>query len=238
MIVAAEGVAFRYGNEASGAEVFSGIDFSIERGEIVALEGPSGSGKTTLLSVLSGLVRSTAGKVTLAGERLDALDDPGRARARRKHVGFVFQGYHLIAALSARENVAEALVLRGFPRAEARERATVTLGKLGLERLATRRPEGLSGGEKQRVAVARAAAGSPAIVFADEPTAALDFSNGKIVVGLLRDYARAGGTVLLVTHDVRLRPFVDRVVAMTDGRIEARIDPARSSDETGMENTP
>lgn len=218
MILEAKGVSFTY---PRGGAVFSELDVSLAKGEMVSLEGPSGSGKTTLLTVLAGLVRPTAGTVTLAGSRLDTLDDRGRARARRAHVGFVFQGYHLLSALTARQNVVEPMVLAGRPRREAEARADATLERLGLRALASQRPAELSGGEKQRVAVARAIAPSPDVVFADEPTAALDFRTGQVVVGLLRDFATAGGTVLLVTHDTRLRPFVDRLLTMEDGRLSA-----------------
>ena len=218
MILEAKGVSFTY---PRGGPVFSGVDVAIAKGELVSLEGPSGSGKTTLLTVLAGLVRPTSGTVTLAGTRVDTLDDRGRARVRRAHVGFVFQGYHLLAALTARANVVEPMVLAGRTRKDAESRADATLERLGIRDLASKKPADLSGGEKQRVAVARAIAPAPDVVFADEPTAALDFRTGQAVVGLLRDYATAGGAVLLVTHDTRLRPFVDRLLTLEDGRLSA-----------------
>lgn len=223
MILEAKDVSFTY---PRGGAVFSGVDVSIAKGELVSLEGPSGSGKTTLLTVLAGLVRPTSGTVTLAGTRVDTLDDRGRARVRRAHVGFVFQGYHLLAALSARANVVEPMVLAGRARKDAEARADATLERLGLRELASKKPADLSGGEKQRVAVARAIAPAPDVVFADEPTAALDFRTGKAVVGLLRDFATAGGTVLLVTHDTRLRPLVDRLLTMEDGKLSAHAPAA------------
>lgn len=223
MILEAKGVSFTY---PRGGAVFSEVDVSLAKGEIVSLEGPSGSGKTTLLTVLAGLVRPTAGTVRLAGTRLDTLDDRGRARVRRAHVGFVFQGYHLLAALTARANVVEPMVLAGRTRKDAESRADETLERLGLRDLASKKPADLSGGEKQRVAVARAIAPAPDVVFADEPTAALDFRTGKAVVGLLRDFATAGGTVLLVTHDTRLRPLVDRLLTMEDGKLSAHAPAA------------
>jgi len=215
-IVVANGVSYTYPREAP---VFAGLDVELARGEMVALEGPSGSGKTTLLCVLAGLLRPSAGAVSLAGAALHDLDAAGRARVRREHVGFVFQGYHLLAALSARDNVAEPLVLAGASRAAARAAALEALESVGLAAHAHKRPGELSGGEKQRVAVARALAKKPSVVFADEPTAALDHGTGRAVVALLRGYAEAGGTVLLVTHDTRLRPLVDRVLGMSEGRL-------------------
>ncbi len=202
--------------------MFTDTSLVVAEGELAALVGPSGSGKTTLLSVLAALVASQEGELTVAGERLDRLDDASRARFRRKNVGFVFQGYHLIGALDALANVVEPLVMRGVPRAEARATATRTLEALGLAELAPRLPRELSGGEKQRVAIARAIAGKPKIVFADEPTAALDLATAKAVVELLRGYAHEGGTVLLVTHDTRLSSAFDRTYAMDDGRVTAK----------------
>ena len=214
MIVSARDLAYGYPREQA---VFAGLSVDLRSGEMVSLEGPSGSGKTTLLCLLAGLLRPRVGTVMLCGVPLHTLDDAGRTRARRAHVGFVFQGYHLLAALSARDNVAEPLVLSGVARATARATALAVLASVGLEKLAEKRPSELSGGEKQRVAVARALAKNPAIIFADEPTAALDHETGKAVVALLRTYADGGGTVLLVTHDARLRPFVDRTLGMNEG---------------------
>ncbi len=218
MSIEARGLSYRY---PGGRPVFTDTSLVVAEGELAALVGPSGSGKTTLLSVLAALVASQEGELTVAGARLDRLDDASRARFRRKNVGFVFQGYHLIGALDALANVVEPLVMRGVPRAEARTIAERTLDALGLAELAPRLPRELSGGEKQRVAIARAIAGKPKIVFADEPTAALDLATARSVVALLRAYAHEGGTVLLVTHDTRLSSAFDRTYAMDDGHVTA-----------------
>lgn len=222
MSIEARGLSYRY---SGGRPVFTDTSLVVAEGELAALVGPSGSGKTTLLSVLAALVASQEGELTVAGERLDRLDDASRARFRRRNVGFVFQGYHLIGALDALANVVEPLVMRGAPRAEARATATRTLEALGLGELGPRLPRQLSGGEKQRVAIARAIAGKPKVVFADEPTAALDLATAKAVIELLRDYAHEGGTVLLVTHDTRLSSAFDRTYTMDDGRVTTASSP-------------
>src|SRR5262245_31606097 len=190
-------------------------------GEFALIMGPSGSGKTTLLAMLSGLLPPTAGQVLALGQDLWALSEPQRDRFRLRHVGFVFQGYNLFAALTARQQLE--LVLRwgaGAGAAAARKRAEETLALLGLARKGHLRPDELSGGEKQRVAVARALAKRPTLLFADEPTGALDWGNGEQVIELLRGAARAGGAaVLVVAHDERIVPYADRVLCLDDGRL-------------------
>ena len=199
--------------------VLRGISLVIRSGELALLMGPSGSGKTTLLCVLSGLLRPTAGEVELCGVPISRLPDSAAAEVRRGNVGFVFQTYNLFPALSALDNVAEVLALKGTPREQARAVAGEALGRVGLGDRLRHRPGELSGGERQRVAIARALAGNPALILGDEPTAALDRHTGMDIVQLIKDQVSARCGVLLVTHDMRLTRFADRVIEIDDGQI-------------------
>jgi ABC-type lipoprotein export system ATPase subunit len=191
----------------------------LRAGELMLLMGPSGSGKTTLLSMLGGLTRPTSGSVTLCGHQLDRYDEAKSARVRRQHVGFIFQGYRLFPALSALDNVAEILAMRGLTRGEARTRALAVLSAVGLGERVHHRPAELSGGQQQRVAIARAIATRPSVILGDEVTAALDGESAIAVMELLRAYTSATTAVLLVTHDQRLSRYADRVLPLTDGRL-------------------
>jgi putative ABC transport system ATP-binding protein len=218
-VVAGSGLYYRYAQGASGDDVLRGAALDVAAGEIVLLRGHSGSGKTTLLSVLAGLLRPARGTVTLTGTDLARLDRAARARLRLDAVGFVFQRFHLIAALRARENVELVLRAGGVAPREARARALATLDALGLAGKTERFPRELSGGEQQRVGIARAIAKRPAIIFADEPTSSLDSAAGAEATALLCDLARGGGSaVLIASHDERITPYVDRVVPVADGR--------------------
>jgi putative ABC transport system ATP-binding protein len=194
----------------------------MQRGEMVLLMGPSGSGKSTLLAVLSGLLRPTGGQVWALGHDLWQLSERERERFRRRHCGFIFQGYNLFPALPARGQLE--IVLRWGARASAREarrQAGNLLERLGLADKMHLRPSALSGGEQQRVAVGRALIKGPDLCFADEPTSALDWSHGEQVVRLLRDASdQRGATVLVVAHDARIIPFVDRVLHIEDGGLQ------------------
>jgi putative ABC transport system ATP-binding protein len=200
--------------------VLRGIDLEIRAGELTLLMGPSGSGKTTLVSVLAGLLRPSSGRVELCGEPISELDEAAVARVRRRHVGFVFQTYNLFPALTALENVALGYRLRGgASHAEARTCALQALQGVGLGSRALERPGNLSAGQKQRVAVARALAGAPAVVIGDEPTAALDGPTALDVMRLLHERVTPESAVLVVTHDPRLEPFADRTLLIEDGHI-------------------
>jgi putative ABC transport system ATP-binding protein len=196
------------------------ISLEVEPGQLVVVLGPSGSGKTTLISILAGLLRPSAGEVELCGARLTSLSEGEVARVRRAHLGFIFQGYNLFPGLSALDNVAEVLAMRGMAIRRARERARAALEAVGLGRQAAQVPAMLSGGEKQRVAIARALAPGPSIVIADEPTAALDSTTAATVVKLLRAHVVTGSSVLLVTHDQGLVAWADRVIEIRDGRVK------------------
>ncbi len=209
---------FRSGDES--LEVLSGVSLEVRGGELVLLMGPSGSGKTTLLSILAGLMRPSAGEVEIVGQSLSALSESQVAGLRRKSVGFVFQSFRLFEALDARDNVAEVLALRGLPIAEARARSAALLERFGLGTRLRHHPRQLSAGQKQRVAIARAFAGEPAVVFGDEPTAALDRATAMDVIALLRAETRAPDRcAVIVTHDEQLTQFADRVVRLRDGKV-------------------
>jgi putative ABC transport system ATP-binding protein len=194
------------------------VSLEVARGDSLAIVGASGSGKTTLLGLLAGLDRPTSGTIALAGERLDRLDEEARARLRRSRVGFVFQGFHLLPALNAEENVMLPLDLDG--RDDARDRAAEALQRVGLGARRHHYPSQLSGGEQQRVALARAFVHGPEILFADEPTGNLDQRTGTGVGDLLFDLNREHATTLvLVTHDARLAARCARNLQLREGRI-------------------
>jgi putative ABC transport system ATP-binding protein len=212
-------VEFSYKREAGPVPVLRGATFSAARGEILMLSGPSGSGKTTLLSIVAGLLTPDSGSIVVDDVDVMRMSNGERARFRLERIGFVFQRFNLIGALSAQENIELVLRARGESRAKARSRALESLHRLGIVDKADRRPAQLSGGEQQRVAVARALCGNPAVIFADEPTSSLDAAAGATVVFLMVEIARErGATVLIASHDDRIVPYVDRVLRVEDGR--------------------
>ena len=201
-------------------DILKGIDLDLPRGQFAAIMGPSGSGKTTLLSILGCILRASSGNLELLGEEVATLPERALPRLRRDLIGFVFQGFNLFPALSAAENVALALDLRGIGAKFARRRAEELLAEVGLKDRMHVVPADLSGGQKQRVAIARALAGDPPILLADEPTAALDSTSGRTVIELLQrlahQHARA---VVMVTHDPRVLSYGDRILHLEDGRL-------------------
>ena len=213
--------AYRRGNLV--APVLRGVDLEIEPGRCVFLAGPSGSGKSTLLSILGCILSPDQGEVRICGQDLAALDDAGRIALRRHRIGFVFQRFHLIRGLSAWQNVAVPLVLRGEPSRQARRRALEMLDAVGLAQQAVAHPHQLSAGQCQRVALARALVGDPDLILADEPTASLDAANGQEAMDLLRRLVRQRGkTAIVVTHDQRIFHFADRVFWLENGRLADR----------------
>ncbi len=197
-----------------------GVDLAVDEGEFTAIAGPSGSGKSTLLHLMGALDHPDGGEVVLAGTRIDQLPRREAARLRLARLGFVFQAYNLIPVLSALENAAFVLELRGVPRPEREARAREALGWLGMQGLEDRMPNQLSGGQQQRVAVARAIAGDPDIVLADEPTANLDSTTGQQLIDLMRSLNEEKGvTFVFSTHDPRLLSHVRRIVRLEDGRV-------------------
>ncbi len=199
-----------------------GASVDVRPGEILALLGPSGSGKSTLLHCLAGILVPDAGEVHYRGSRLDVLPDAVRSRLRRDDFGFVFQFGQLVPELTALENVALPLRLGGVRRRTAEDQARSWLGRLEVDDVADHRPGEISGGQGQRVAVARALVTGPRVVFADEPTGALDSLNGETVMTLLTEAARdQGATVLLVTHAPRVAAYADREIVLRDGKVAA-----------------
>jgi len=209
-----------FGTRGTLVTAVADVSLDLYPGEFVLLMGPAGSGKSTLLAVLSGLLHPSGGQVLALGVDLWKMSDRQRERFRLRHVGFVFQEYNLLPALVARQQLE--MVLRwgeGASRRAARKRTDEMLTLLGLANKAHLRPDQLSGGEKQRVAVGRALVKKPTFCFADEPTGALDWGNGEKVIELLRVAVKGGATVLVVAHDARIIPYPDRVFYLEDGRL-------------------
>jgi putative ABC transport system ATP-binding protein len=230
MIEAKELVQVR-GDGAARVQALKGISLALAGGELTLLMGPSGSGKTTLLTVLGCMLSPTAGTIGICGRSTAGLDAEALAELRRQRIGFVFQSYHLFPTLTAAENVRLALDVRGEGTDEARAKAGAALDTVGLAHKARSFPRELSGGEQQRVAVARAIVGGASLILADEPTAALDSENGHAVMTVLADIAKDPNRALfIVTHDPRLIPFADRILRIEDGRI---VSDQRHAKHTG-----
>jgi len=209
-----------YETEAVTTPALRGVDLDLHEKEFTAIAGPSGSGKSTLLHLLGGLDRPTSGEILLEGRPLSGLSKDQLARLRMTSIGFVFQAYNLIPVLTVLENTAFVLELQGVARAERIERARRILGELGIEKYADQFPNRISGGEQQRVAVARAVVSEPSIVLADEPTANLDSAASLELIDLMRRLNEGkGATFLFATHDARLLDRVSRVVTLVDGCI-------------------
>jgi putative ABC transport system ATP-binding protein len=218
--VACHGVSKVFGDGESRVRALDGVDVEMAAGELTLLVGPSGCGKTTLISVIAGLLDPTAGAVTVLGTDLTRLSGRQKVKFRAENVGFVFQQYNLLPALTAAENASVPLVIAGWSRRPAVARARDLLGRLGLGARADALPSQLSGGQQQRVAIARALIHEPRLLVCDEPTSALDAHSGQAVMELLRDVAvQPGRGVIVVTHDSRVFGFGDRIVTMSDGRV-------------------
>jgi putative ABC transport system ATP-binding protein len=209
-----------FGTGARRALILQGISLEVPRGETVFLVGPSGCGKTTLLSILGCVLTADRGRVEVLGKEVSRMDPAQLTGFRRNHVGFIFQSFNLFPTLSALDNIRLVLTMRGAGLGQAGRQAQELLEQVGLGRRSRLRPAQLSTGECQRVAVARALADSPAVLFADEPTASLDADNGRAVMQLLTRLVRErGATLVVVTHDNRIFPFADRILHLEDGRI-------------------
>jgi len=217
------GVTKVFGEGASLVHVLDNVDLEVTGGIVTAIMGPSGAGKTTLLTIAGGLQRPTSGHVEVMGERIEGLPQGALATLRRTRIGFVFQSANLLEALSARENVEYMVDLAGDRRGLGKERATELLRMVGLEKRMDARPKQLSGGEQQRVCVARALANRARLILADEPTANLDSQRAAEIMGLLRSLSRDMDCgILLVTHDVRAREQADRAFWLEDGHLSPR----------------
>lgn len=215
---------FPVGDES--IRVLHDISAEIRMGELTMLVGPSGCGKTTLISILSGILSATSGTIDLMGTTLNALSDKQKTLFRREHIGFIFQQYNLLPALTAAENAAIPLVAAGMDLKSAAARATVLLEQIGMKGQTQKLPRQLSGGQQQRIAIARALVHNPQLVVCDEPTAALDAKTGQSVMEILREIANdSNRAVLIVTHDSRIYRFADRILEMSDGRIVGDFTP-------------
>ena len=219
MIEATE-IGMTLGAGAARVDALKGVNLSLAGGELTLLMGPSGSGKTTLLSVLGCMLSPTSGSVRIRGRSTSGLDPEQLAQVRRENVGFVFESYHLFPTLTAAENVRLALDVRGDRSPLVRAKADAAPATVGLSHKANAFPRSLSGGEQQRVAVARAIVGDASVILADEPTAALDSENGQAVMTVLAEIAKdPARATFIVTHDPRITPFADRILRIEDGRI-------------------
>jgi len=201
-----------------------GLSLKVGKGEMLSVMGPSGSGKSTLLHIAGTLDRPTSGRVIINGIDVSGLDDTALSEVRNKHIGFVFQSFNLINRLSAIENVALPLAVRGVPLEERVKAALQALRLVGLEPVANKKPTELSGGEQQRVAIARGLVGNPKILLADEPTGNLDSKNTEMIMGLLREInEKLGTTLVIVTHNPEVAGKCDRIVRLRDGRVESEV---------------
>jgi putative ABC transport system ATP-binding protein len=225
----ARGIVKDFPSGDGTTRVLHGIDLALDAGRLTLLVGPSGCGKTTLLSIVTGILSPTAGQVDVMGERITSLRGRRKALFRLRTLGFIFQQYNLLPALTAAENAAVPLVAAGVALAAATRRATETLARLGMAEHAGKLPSQLSGGQQQRVAIARAFVHEPAVIVCDEPTAALDEATGQTVMSILREIARdPRHAVLAVTHDTRVYHSADRIVQMNDGRVSGELAPPRT----------
>ena len=225
-VLEARGITKTVGSGRGARRVLSGVSLEVDAAEVVAVLGRSGSGKSTLLHLLGGLDRPDAGTIALAGQDITKQRPRALARTRLRHVGFVFQSFHLIEELSGEENVLLPARLPGALRG-GEQRAQRLIGELGLSEIAGRRPHELSGGEQQRLAIARALVNDPELVLADEPTGNLDQENGATVLALLRNLTRRA--VVIVTHEPEAAAIADRVLHLRDGRLAPEEAPIRES---------
>jgi len=218
--VETQNIVMDFPNGDASVRVLRGIDLQLPAGELIMLVGPSGCGKTTLLSIIAGILSPSGGGVSIFGTAITALKDSAKVRFRRANIGFIFQQYNLLPALTAVENAAVPLVAGGVPLSAAVRRVRPTLEAVGMGPHADKLPRQLSGGQQQRVAIARALANQPRLLVCDEPTAALDATTGQSVMASLQETARhPDRVVLVVTHDNRIIPFADRILDMSDGRM-------------------
>jgi putative ABC transport system ATP-binding protein len=219
-----------YGEGAAEVHALQRVELSVDAGSLVAIMGASGSGKSTLLTIAGSLEDPTSGEVYVGGQALSSMSRNAKARLRRQSIGYVFQDYNLLAGLSAVENVSLPLELDGLSARKAQAAAMESLQEFGLGDRATHYPDQLSGGERQRVAIARAVVGGRRLLLADEPSGALDSTNGEAVMRLILAACHRGMAAVVVTHDAQLASWADRVVFLRDGRIVDHTMPVESPD--------
>jgi putative ABC transport system ATP-binding protein len=231
--VRVRGVTKEFGSGGAVARALRGVDLDIPYGELLMLVGPSGCGKTTLVSIVAGTLEPTAGDVVVLGQDLVRISNGRKVKFRRDHVGFVFQSFNLLPALTAAENAAVPLLIAGWNRRRAVEAAADILDQLGMGDRLVNLPSELSGGQQQRVAIARALVHEPRLLVCDEPTSALDAENGRITMELIQKIAvQPDRAVIVVTHDSRVYSFADRIASMEDGRIDSVASGPHQADQT------
>jgi len=230
-------VSKSYGDGAGEVQAIQDVDLSVARGALVAVMGPSGSGKSTLLTIAGSLEEPTAGDVLIDGANLSAMSRNDKARLRRRTIGYVFQDFNLLAGLTAAENVSLPLELDGVSAKKAHMAGMTALEGLGLADRATHYPDELSGGERQRVAIARAVVGERSLLLADEPSGALDSTNGDAVMRMILTACRRGVAAVVVTHDAQLASWADRVVFLRDGRVVDQTLPPPSPEALLQESS-
>jgi len=237
-VIETRGLTKVYGTDEVPVHALRGVDLQVRRGELLAIMGPSGSGKSTLLHILGGVEVPSAGEVLLEGVDLAAMNDDQRTLIRRQRMGFVFQSFNLLPAFTAEENVSLPLELGGVAAAEARRRAETMLDLVGVSHRRHHLPGHMSGGEQQRVAIARSLVVEPALLLADEPTGNLDTANGRQVTALLRRLvSEQGQTIVMVTHDAEVAAAADRLIHLRDGRIEEDTAPVDGNGRNRAEGT-
>jgi putative ABC transport system ATP-binding protein len=222
------GITKVYGEDAAQVVALANVDLSVDAGSLVAVMGASGSGKSTLLTIAGSLEDATSGDVFVGGRSLTSLSRNAKAQLRRQSIGYVFQDYNLLAGLSAIENVSLPLELDGVSARKAQATAMEALEDFGLKERATHYPDQLSGGERQRVAIARAVVGGRKLLLADEPSGALDSTNGEAVMRLILAACHRGMAAIVVTHDAQLASWADRVIFLRDGRVVDQTLPTES----------
>lgn len=219
-ILELQGISKTYGSGHTAVQALNKVSLKVDAGQIVLMMGPSGSGKTTLLSIIGTLLKPTNGKVVINGKSISDSSEGQLANFRLREIGFVFQSFNLLSALTAEQNVTVPMLAAGRSTSEASHRAKELLTRLGLERRLTSLPKNLSGGERQRVAIARALANDPRLILADEPTANLDAARGHEVAQLLAKIAKTEGKAIIVaSHDMRLKNVADRIITIEDGQL-------------------
>lgn len=211
-----------------------GVSLNIKRGSFTVVMGPSGSGKSTLLYLLGGLDWPTSGAITVGDDEIEKMDENMLAEFRRNRVGFIFQSFNLVSSMAAEENVGFPLRFSGVPRSNRKVRAQKALEKVGLSDRTTHRPTELSGGQQQRVAIARALINDPPLILADEPTGNLDSHSGYSIMKLLAELNRAGKTIIVVTHDTRMRQFATDTIYLLDGRVVTEEEYQRASESMAL----
>jgi len=224
-------VSKSYGEGAAEVQAIQNVNLAVERGTFVAVMGPSGSGKSTLLTIAGSLEEPTSGEVVIDGTSLQSMSRNDKARLRRRTIGYVFQEFNLLAGLTAVENVALPLELDGLSGKKAQAAGMAALEELGLADRATHYPDELSGGERQRVSIARAVVGQRRLLLADEPSGALDSTNGEAVMRMILGACKQGVAAVVVTHDAQLASWADRVVFLRDGRVVDQTVPPPSPEE-------